>query len=95
MDSMKNHFKKRLFFVENIGRNMLPCMINLQVGKEASFLGEIRKIGWSFAESIWLLKSLMDSTKTNPLFLYKESVFVENFDKNKFPCMIYLLPDRI
>jgi hypothetical protein len=38
MDPVKKPFKKRVFFVENIGRNMLPCMINLRVGKEASFI---------------------------------------------------------
>jgi hypothetical protein len=51
MDPLKNSFKK-VFFVENIGLNILPCMINLQMGKRPCFLGEIRKVGRSFAESI-------------------------------------------
>jgi hypothetical protein len=65
------------------------------MGKRPCFLGEIRKVGWSFAESIWLLKSLMDSTKTNPLFLNKDSVFDENIDEKHVSLYDLLAPDRI
>ncbi len=78
---------------------MFPCMIYL--------LPDIIRVKktmfpWGNKEN-WLIFCRIHMTfekrhgfyKKQPLFLNIESVFDENLDKNKFPCMIYFLPDRI